>query len=69
MILLKFLERFLPTDFSNDRHNQKLIHNPVKHLRRSFPRKKNGFQSLIMFAKCFILDVSQGSEYTSALSE
>ena len=40
MILLKFLERFLPTDFSNDRHNQKLIHNPVKHLRRSFPRKK-----------------------------
>ena len=40
MIILKFLERFLPTDFSNDRHNQKLIHNPVKHLRWSFPRKK-----------------------------
>ena len=67
MLLLKLLERFRSTDFSNDRHNQKLIHNPVKHLRWSFFAKIfNNFQLLIIFAKSFILDVSQASGYASA---
>ena len=34
------------------------IHNPAKHLRRKlFEKIVNGFQSLIIFAKSFILDV------------
>ena len=45
-------------------HSQIHIQNPFKHLRWSILQKK-----ATIFAKCSILDVWQGSEYTSAKTE
>ena len=34
-----------------------------------FPKIVNGFQPLIIFAKCSILDIWQDSEYASEIEE
>ena len=41
------------------------IQNPAKCLGWSFEEKINDFQSVTIFAKSYILDIWQGSEYTS----
>ena len=47
---------------------QRSIQNPVKHLRWSVLQKiVNGLKLLIIFAKRSILDVWQGSKYTSTV--
>ena len=46
---------------------QRRIQNPAKHLRYSVLQKKvNYWKPLTIFEKCSILEVWQGSEYTSA---